>query len=55
MEHLVNQTVANQGLKVGEADNTRLVTAPVEMSSDEISLEELTNDKTKAVDAEAPR
>ena len=54
MEHLVNQTVANQGLEVGEADNTRLVTAPVEMSSDGISLEELTNDKTKAVDAEAP-
>ena len=54
MEHLVNQNVADQGLEVGEADETQLVTASPEESSNGISLVELTNDKAKAVDAEAP-
>ena len=49
MEHLVNQ-----GLEVGEADETQLATASPNEFPDGIPLEEHTNDKAKAVDAKAP-
>jgi hypothetical protein len=49
MEDLV--TVADQGLTVGEEDNTGFLTVPPSSPSDEIGPENLPNDDAEAVDA----
>ena len=54
MEHPANQTVAYQGLELGDADKTQPVTAAPKTPSRTISLQKLKNYKPKAVDADAP-
>ena len=52
MEHQAHQTAADQGLELGDADKTQLVTAAPKKPSRTISLKKLRNYKPKEVDAE---
>jgi hypothetical protein len=54
MENLVTETAADQGLTVSVDGETRLVSALPRNHSEEVVLENLTNDGANAVDAESP-